>query len=101
MGAFIPLEGERMQADLQQMRDLVSGADLPPDVRQQSLRALDQLPKLYAEFGRTYDIRYRDGIAGHVQGVLNTLAKQASPDAPRVLEGLVTQLRAMHERLAI
>jgi hypothetical protein len=90
-----------MEAALQQMRDLVSEANLPPAVEQQILWGLGKLPQLYADFARTYDIRYRDTIAGQVQGIINTLATQPSPDAARVLEGLVTQLHAMHERLAI
>jgi hypothetical protein len=88
-----------MDAALQQMQNLVSESSLPPEVRQQCLWALNQLPALYAAFARTYDIRHRDGIAGLVQGIINTLAKQ--PDGQPVSDRLVNQIRDMHERLAI
>src|SRR5947209_1669011 len=92
-----------MEVALQHIQNLVSEAKLSPEVKQQTLWALNHLPSLYADFARTYDVRYRDAINRHVQGILNTLAADPTkcPDAKRVLEGLVSQIQAMHTRLAI
>jgi hypothetical protein len=90
-----------MEAAFQHLRELVRNANLSTEMQQQILWVFDQLPQHYADFARTYDVRYRDAIIGHVQGVMNRLAKQAGPDAAAVLQGLVSQLQSMHERLAI
>ncbi len=88
---------------LQTIRDFVQGASLSVETRQSVLRSLDQLPPLYRDLDRTYDIRYRDGIARLIEAILRTLDKQPvdSPDAAKVAEGILSKLGVMHQRLGI
>lgn len=92
-----------MEAALAKIQDLVSKAALSVEVQRRLRWALDQLPPLYRDLARTYDVRYRDGILHHVHGMLRTLeAKPVNcPDAPKVMDGLVRRLLAMHTRLGI
>ncbi len=92
-----------MEAVLQQIRDLVNGADLSAEVRQHLLWRLDQLPPLYRDLQKTYESRYREGILEHAQGMLKTLAGKMKecPDAPQVMDGIVNQLQDTHARLGI
>lgn len=92
-----------MDTELQAIHDVVNEASLSAETRQGLLRALDQLPPLYRELDRTYDIRYRDGIARLVEGMLHRLGQEdaTSPDAGKVAEELRAGLSAMHQRLGI
>jgi hypothetical protein len=92
-----------MDDGLQTLRDVVNGATLSAETRQSVLRSIDQMPSLYRELDRTYDIRYRDGIVRLVEGMLHTLGQQnaESADASKVAADIVSYLGAMHLRLGI
>jgi hypothetical protein len=92
-----------MEASLQQIHDVVSRANLSAEIKRRLLWALEQLPPLYQGLQRTYESRFRDGILGYVEGMVKTLRAQPAdcPDAGPIMETIVEQLQAMHERLAI
>ncbi len=84
-----------MEAALQQIREMVTGAKLSTEIQQQILRRLDQLPPLYLGLRRTFESRYREGIAEYVQGILKLLAAKLNdcPDAPEVMTSIVNHLQ--------
>jgi hypothetical protein len=92
-----------MDSGLETIRGVVNEATLSVETRRTVLWGLDQLPPLYRDLDRTYDVRYRDSILRLVQGMLMKLQVQepGCPDAPEVAEGIVSHLKAMHERLGI
>jgi hypothetical protein len=88
--------------ELTKLRTLVKRAKLVADTEHAVLWCLDQLPKLYAEFCRTYEIRFREAILRLAQGVLKTLAETSvGTGAGRVSDALVAQLGGLHERLGL
>jgi hypothetical protein len=100
-----PVE-KRMQpdglAELAALRTQVQSARLADDVKHASLWCLDQLPKLYEDFFRTYESRFADVILGLARAVLKRLAEKGSgKDAGRVAEVLVAQLGGLHGRLGL
>ncbi len=92
-----------MEAELQTIQTLVSGATLSPEVRRNVVWRLVLLPPIYRDLERSFDSRYRDTILRLVDSMLKTLAaKDAdSPDGSQVGEGIVHGLLAMHARLGI
>jgi len=92
-----------MDEGLQSIRDVVNEASLSVETRQSVLRCIDNLPPLYRDLDRTYDIRYRDGIVRIVEHMLFTLRAKnpESPDAGKVADGILSHLGAMHQQLGI
>jgi hypothetical protein len=92
-----------MHNGLESLRQVVRGATLPAETQQSVLRCIDKLPPLYSDWDRTYDIRYRDGIARIVEQILHTLGT-TEPDGAegnKVADALISRLAAMHQRLGI
>jgi hypothetical protein len=87
--------------ELTKLRGLVKRAKLVADTEHSVLWCLDQLPKLYAEFCRTYESRFVDAILRLAQGVLKKLAEASLGTAVRVGEALVALLGGLHERLGL
>jgi hypothetical protein len=88
-----------VQTDLQAIRDLITGAALPPTVQQAILTRFDELPKLYADLGRTYETRFSDQVATSVRRMVQLLTtRDAGDHAPALAVALVERLRAMHDR---
>ena len=87
-----------MEAGLIGIRAMLDGAGLEADVKRSVLWSVDQLPPLYREFLRTYDVRYRDSILGRVRGVLTTLSRDGAAGL-RVTADLIKELHALHDRL--
>jgi hypothetical protein len=88
-----------VQTDLQAIRDLITGAALPPTVQQVILTRFDELPKLYADLGRTYETRFSDQVVSSVGRMVQLLtAPDAGDGAPALAVALVERLRAMHDR---
>ena len=106
-GYYAPFpQEERMETDglpeLAALRTQVQSARLADDVRHASLWCVDQLPKLYEDFFRTYESRFADAILGLARAVLKRLAEKGSGEgASRVAEAVVAQLGALHERLGL
>ena len=91
-----------MHAELQVIRNLVSGATLPAKLQQSILASFDKLPSLYDDLNRTYESRFADRIVGSIDGILRLLAvKDACPDAPELAATMVNRMRAMHDRFGI
>jgi hypothetical protein len=88
--------------ELATLHTLIQAANLAADAKHSALWCVDQLPKLYADFGRTNESRFGDAICRLSQGVLKCLAEHgAGDDAGRVGEALVAQLGGLHERLGL
>jgi hypothetical protein len=88
--------------ELAKLRTQVVRAKLVADTEHSVLWCLDQLPKLYAEFCRTYESRFGDSILRLAQGVLKNLAETSlGTGAARVGDALVVQLGSLHERLGL
>ena len=84
------------------LRTLIRAANLAPDAKHTALWGLDQLPELYADFGRTNESRFGDAIRRLSQGILKSLAEHGTgDDAGRVGDALVAQLGRLHERLGL
>jgi hypothetical protein len=92
-------KGDGVDAELQAIRDMVTEANLPTNVRETILARFDQLPKLYRELSRTYETRFSDRIVGSIEGMARTLsAKDAGADGPLLAATLVKRLRSMHDQ---
>jgi hypothetical protein len=88
--------------ELTALRTLVKRSKLVAETQHTILWCLDQLPKLYAEFCRTYDVRFGDEILRLARGVLKTLAGTGPVTAAgRVGDALVAQLGGLHARLGL
>jgi hypothetical protein len=88
--------------EITSLRTLVKRAKLVADAEHTVLWCLDQLPKLYADFCRTCDIRFGDVILRLAQGVLKKLAETGlGTGAARLGDALVAQLGGLHERLGL
>jgi hypothetical protein len=81
--------------ELENIHDLIHAEDLADDVGKTVNWCLDGLPRLYSDFGRTYEIRYGDEIRRLVGGLLAKLSSDPLKQA------IVDQLLTMHERLGI
>jgi hypothetical protein len=82
------------------LRTLIQAANLSPDAKHTALWCVDQLPKLYADFGRTNESRFGDAIRRLSQGLLKRMGEAGSgADAGRVGDALVAQLDGLHQRL--
>jgi len=89
-------------AELATLRTLIQTANLAEDVKHSALWCVDQLPKLYADFGRTNESRFGDAIRRLGQGVLKRMGEVgAGEDSDRVGNALVAQLGGLHERLGL
>jgi hypothetical protein len=84
-----------MEAELQTVRDMVSGATLSEDARHTINWCLEQLAPLYEQFLQSYNQRYNDEIRRLIQGMVNNLAKET------LAESITGQFRAIHERLGL
>jgi hypothetical protein len=84
-----------MDKDLKAMRATVMKATLSASIQSTALWYLDKLPNLYRELALTYENRYLEEILRLVQAMLRTI------EAPKPVETLTTQFRAMHERHGI
>jgi hypothetical protein len=89
-------------AELATLRTLIQAANLAADAKHTALWCVDQLPKLYADFGRTNESRFGDAIRHLSQGVLKRMGEAgAGADAGRVGDALVAQLGGLHQRLGL
>jgi hypothetical protein len=89
-------------AELVALRTLLKKARLAEEVRHAALWCFDQLPQLYADFHRTYESRFGDGILWLVRAILKRLAEAVpGDDAGRVSHTLVTKLAGLHVRLGL
>ena len=94
--------GPAAYPELAKLRTLVKRSKLVADTEHTVLWCLDQLPKLYAEFCRTYESRIGDAILRLAQGVLKKLAEAGQgTGAGRVGDALVARLGELHERLGL
>jgi hypothetical protein len=84
-----------MDKDLKAMRATVMKATLSASTQSTALWYLDKLPSLYRELALTYENRYLEEILRLVQAMLRTI------EAPKPVETLTSQFRAMHERHGI
>ena len=84
-----------MDKDLKAMRATVMKATLSASIQSTALWYLDKLPNLYRELALTYENRYLEEILRLVQAMLRTI------EAPKPVETLNSQFRAMHERHGI
>jgi hypothetical protein len=91
-----------VQADLQEIRKLLADGSLPAIVQRAVLVRFDELPRLYDNLNRTYECRFSDRIIVTVTAMVRALeALDAGPDAGKLAERMVHQLRAMHDRHGI
>jgi hypothetical protein len=89
-------------AELVALRTLLQKARLADEVRHAALWCLDQLPKLYADFCRTYESRFGDEILRLVRAILKRVAEGGpGEDAARVAHAFVTKLTGLHVRLGL
>ena len=89
-------------AELVALRTQVQNARLAEEARHTALWCLDQLPRLYADFFRTYESRLADAILRLARAVLKRLAEEGSgEDAVGLTEVLVSQLGGLHQRLGL
>jgi hypothetical protein len=96
------MESSSSPAELATLRALINTANLAPDAKHTALWCVDQLPNLYADFGRTNESRFGDTIRRLGQGVLKRMGEDdAGEDAGRVSDALVVQLGGLHERLGL
>jgi hypothetical protein len=88
--------------ELATLRALINTANLAADAKHTALWCVDQLPKLYADFGKTNERRFGDAIRHLSQGVLKRMGEDgAGADAGRVGDALVAQLGGLHQRLGL
>jgi hypothetical protein len=87
--------------ELTSLRKAVARASLTPEVMHTTLYCLDQLPKLYADLGRTNESRFADTIAALSQAVVKRLGEESTVAAGRVAEALVAKLDELHERVGL
>ena len=89
-------------AELVALRTLARKARLTEEIRHSVLWCLDQLPRLYADFQGTYDIRFTDSIVRLARAALKRLAEPGGgEDAGGVADAVVAQLRGLHQRLGL
>ncbi len=89
-------------AELITLRTQVQSARLSEEVKHACLWCLDQLPRLYADFGATYESRFLDAILRLARAALKRLDEKGSgEDARQVAEVVVARLSSLHERLGL
>jgi hypothetical protein len=68
-----------------------------------ALWCIGRLPALYDQFQQTSESRYGEQLTGHLQGLLNALARstRASPEAQQLAASVPDRLQRLHEAFGL